>query len=245
MKKSKFLILPLLGLFLMSCSKSSMAGDYVFQMGKDKGTHFGIYLQLTDDIVTNETTEEILGKKFKLNFALQGMSQDEDVEDESELEEAKNMQRGIARAVTPSIDPTQTDNDFSLEGYYVHNPELKKKDSEGNEIVDIGITHIVFESDEGIDIPLEIDSYLIEKILYSTISGSTFTLVLPVSFEDILLQLYWYGVDILGSDTPAAHAVGTTPTQEDIDAINQVYPASHGGEKFRQIHRLHMGLAKK
>lgn len=240
MKKSKFLILPLLGFFLAGCSSSSIKGEYVFQLGKDKGTHFGIYLNLTDDLAYNEE-QELLGKKYTLDFALQGMAPENG--GAAELFAAKDLGNNIKKAAEPSYDPSKADNDFALEGYYVHNPDLKNLDSEGNEIIPIGITKLV-DKEDGSSADIPISEELVEKILYSTISDSTFTLVIPVSFEDILLQIYWYGYDIRTLSLVTPHKVGSNPSQAEIDEINKTYPDSHGGEKFRAFHKLHMGLTK-
>jgi len=69
MKKAKLLIIPLLSTFLAGCASSSIAGQYVFQMGKTKGSHFGIYLTLTDEVVKDES-QATIGKKLSFQFAL-------------------------------------------------------------------------------------------------------------------------------------------------------------------------------
>ena len=52
MKLKKILSLLFLTPLVISCNNNSMAGTYKFQMGKEKGTHFGLFLELKDNPYT-------------------------------------------------------------------------------------------------------------------------------------------------------------------------------------------------
>ena len=52
-KKTSIFLVSLLSL-LTSCGNKSIAGTYGFQMGKEKGTHFGFSLTLTEEASTIE-----------------------------------------------------------------------------------------------------------------------------------------------------------------------------------------------
>lgn len=68
MKAKNFFVLGLLSIFLMSCNTNSIAGVYGFQLGKESGTHFGLYLELKDSLF--ETTDPALVDKNYKNFDL-------------------------------------------------------------------------------------------------------------------------------------------------------------------------------
>ena len=102
------------------------------------------------------------------------------------------------------------------------------------------------------DIPEEIT----ELIFVASITSSVVNFYLPVSINDLLFQLYWYGYDfsfenILDDDDTndngiivTAHPVGSHPSQEEIDEINKTYLDNHSSP-FRDYHVLKLGLSKK
>ena len=103
------------------------------------------------------------------------------------------------------------------------------------------------------DIPQEIT----ELLFVANIDKTTVNFYLPVSLNDLALQLYWYGYDLETdklfdedsdgdhlSTKEGAHEVGTHPTQDDIDRINTHYPTDHDGALFRDYHVLQLGLTK-
>lgn len=251
MKRHNLLTLPLLTSFLVGCSSSSISGYYQFQMGKSNDTHFGIYLMLSDEIVKDEF-ENNLGKRLDFEFALETGMEEPDEQAVNAFNASKAVAKTLIRAANDANDytediPTEI-GDFGIQGYYVHNPELIQKDDKGEEIIPVGITGISYDDDEGkrqvID-GFTLPPEFVEKLIYNTYSSSVFTMVLPVSIEDCLLQLYWYGFDIENFEDVEVHAVGTSPTSEEIAAINLTYPLNHGGRMFRNFYKVHMGLSKK
>ena len=62
--KTTTVLLFTTALLLSACNKKSIAGIYGFQMGKEKGTHFGIFLKLTDKYITLSSQPEET-KKYK------------------------------------------------------------------------------------------------------------------------------------------------------------------------------------
>lgn len=108
----------------------------------------------------------------------------------------------------------------------------------------------------------EIPQDITDGIFAASISSTTVNFYLPVSFDDLRFQLYWYGWDLsaenigkaIASDEeiedPIAsvdgqHPLNVHPTKEEINAINEHYPDSHDGELFRDYHVLKLGLIKK
>lgn len=204
---------------LFSCASSSPVGEYVFQMGKNKDTHIGISLRLTNENYDETNIEK--GKKFELSIDMVTS----DVEDTFST---------LLKELTP------------LTGYY----SLDKENQVYKETrLNIGLS-ILGES----EIPKEVT----DLIFVASINSNAVNFYLPVSMEDLSYQLYWYGYDlniakILTDDsdedplaTPeGAHPIGTHPTQEDIDLINQHYADDHSGTPYRDFHVLKLGLTKK
>lgn len=202
---------------LIACSKNSYAGKYVFQMGKSKGTHMSVQLDLTKDVFDPEKPEK--GKIFTLT--LDALSSD------SENDFA---------AILEDLNP--------VTGYYSVNPNEKVYDEKR---LNLGL-RVLGEY----DIPEEITNL----IFVANINSKEANFFLPVSIADLQLQLYWYGYELdwdalLSEETDknpfetpdGPHPVGSHPTQEDIDRINEHYKDTHGSA-FRDYHVLKLGLTK-
>ena len=211
----------LLGLFplLLSCSANSYHGEYVFQMGKSKETHMGVTLSLTKEYYDTENPDK--GEKFLLNIDLSTSDSESDF-------------TAILEAVTP------------ISGYYKVN---KAKKVYGETCLDVGLSFLG---------EFEIPKNITDLIFVASVNSTMVNFYLPVSIEDLTLQLYWCGYDLdAGSifddeseeEDPLAspdgkHDIDVHPTKEQIDAINEHYPAQHNGELFRDYHVLKLGLLK-
>ena len=221
MKKmlAMFTLLPL----LMGCNGDPYVGKYLFQMGKTKDTHIGASLELKSELY--DSADESKGKKFDFSI---------DVKSEA-LEDMSELLGDIS----------------SLSGSYSVDNERQVY---GASMLIMNIYII-----EEYSIPTELTNLL----FVANITSSAVTFYIPVSFNDLSLQLYWYGYDLsslMNDDgTPkeggdeddfippsphGEHEIGTHPTKEDIDKINETYPSSHDGTKFRDYHILKLGLIK-
>ena len=69
-------------LLLTSCSKKSIAGIYGFQMGKEKGTHFGLFLELTDNYTTLDSEPDVTNKYKKGEFSFSFKDGEKDDQDD-------------------------------------------------------------------------------------------------------------------------------------------------------------------
>ncbi len=225
MKYPKILI-PLFLLTMTSCS-TGYPGTYSFQMGKNSGTHMAITMTLTDNLKYDSQDKEI-GKEFNILFDV-AMANDDAI-----LEALKTL----------------FPDGITLDGYYNivnHNGANQLKlgfiisEVLPSGIQEMGITNLF--TDE-----------VIQKIVYSEIDNRNITLCIPVSVDDLLFQLYWYGHDFyytnLGQEDQALeyrdvtpHDLNTHPTQEDIDAINQTYKTEHTSN-YRDFHNLSLGLSR-
>lgn len=242
-------------LSITSCSKQTYVGSYSFQMGKDKGVHMNATMTLTDEAYDAKREG---AKKFAFTV-------DINKEDGSDATDDLSIKDILGAVYELLGDGNQ------LLGYYKVEESIEKgknRLSLGLEVDKEKIIEAIKEEAEERgetpeipeDIP-DIPDTLVESLMYSTIDSKGVYLTIPVSLNDIILQLYWYGFDIYFSTLevhfdylPEAqcHARGTHPTADDIAAINNdpAYKEHHEGSMifttypFRDFHTLTIGLLK-
>jgi len=241
-----FLLVPL-ALSLASCSgPKSPAGTYSFQLGSDSGTHAGIHLTLTDeeaqiDTSTVTSEEPISGKKFELKFdvgaaassGVMGLIGHLDVvieylenhtgEDFTTVEElVNNIQQTIKEKGEESVP-------LSIPGYYYFKDAVNPTSGKNETRLMMGIDFNFIK-----DMPVQLPANLVEKIMYATYSDDTINVIVPVSLQDLLFQIYWYGYRIAGlksitnpvdlhNENPYIqhHDIGTHPTSEEVKTIQE------------------------
>ncbi len=209
MKKVKFLPFLLMPLLLASCQSNSFVGEYTFQMGKNSGTHFSVGMNLNKNEVTNDG--EVVGKEIKISLSAKLADATKDDEDNPLYFLYDILAEGI-----------------NIDGYY----NIGNKMAQDNYKLNIGFTLSTIEEIFGETFVIAPDK--IEKIIYSEVNSKAITLFVPVSLDDLLFQLYWYGLDIHyegeGEDSELVfgdsveHEANTHPTQEDVSEINKTYP---------------------
>lgn len=198
--KKKLLVASLIPAFcLMSCSdKLNPVGVYSFRLGKASETHVGVSIELTDtdhiaeklNPETGERTQEVVGKEFKASL---------DVGDSIKINLADYDIPYIPgldidelnRIVNELINKTLHD----IKGYY----EVSDVERDYGRRLKLGASISLPEDSSlgGIDIP----PFLVEHVIASFINEKSITLQLPVSFEDLLMQLCWYGLYINPKDS--------------------------------------------
>ena len=266
-------VLPLLAttlLTLSACGKDPYLGDYTFQMGRDKGVHVRATLELLSDEVREQDDDaELLGKKFKFKADINMGKKDSETEPQSLLNESTSeseSQTSESGSGEEGEDLPNSPEDFlklvyeilgdgdSINGYYYIGDPIKG----GSKELHLGFIvtdSIKEEAADAANIDLSgigINPDTTEKLLYSTINEKQINISVPVSFEDLMYQLYWYGTDIyidsesLHIDDVTEHKAGTHPTDEEIAAINAdpKYKEHHGDSPFRDFHVLTLGLLK-
>lgn len=251
--------------FVIACKSNSIAGVYSFQMGKETGTHFGLFLNLKDELYDEEAMEEKDLKEFELSFDFKNGKEEED---DPKIQDIINIFKN-------------KDGKASILGYY---KLLDEKNRSGENRLKLGISfgYIVAKIEESIGIELDDDdrreidklgdAQIIQKLLYATYKDNLVNIYIPVSAEDALYQLYWYGIDIQLKHTDPSdpesptelqivymegedvHEFGTAPTPEDVTKINETYPANHEvfeeldildiHAEYRSFHQVKMGLTK-
>ena len=235
---------------LASCSTGSIAGTYGFQMGKETGTHFGVYLKLTDKYVTIESQPEETKKYKECTFSF-SIKYGDDTND------IANIIAGFAELLGGDGDK------LSIKGYYYKSGKSLKDGSQELKLgVDFSYLKEQYPGLEDLKFP-ELTPDVIEKVVYTTYLSNVVTLNIPVGIEDLLFQLYWYGIDfeyvndvveMVQLPEEKHHEPGTHPTDADVELINQTYKADHQTlfdnlqltiSAYRDYYTLGMGLAKK
>ena len=248
---------------LVSCAPKSIAGTYGFQLGKETGTHFGMFMHLSDtpfqpDPEDATVYEEGL-KKFEFTISV-NMSKDDEQS---------------SSAIDSILDYFKDeDGNASIPGYYKLVDETNPK---GERRVKLGISFkyivdkaaAITKEETGEDVDTSTfndlnDSKIIQNLLCATYKDNTFNVYIPVSVQDLYYQLYWYGTDLKIKFDPAAediadilsfdiveteaHPFGTLPTKAQIDKINETFKAEHEScmfTEYKLFHQIKLGLTKK
>ena len=206
-------IIPL----LVGCNKDKYAGEYVFQLGKDKGTHMAVSLNLTTDLYDENDVDK--GKKYELTMDMSTSGGQEDLME-------------MVKALTPVTGFYKVDNNEKVYGEPRLNLGLALL---GEFEIPQNLTDLLFVA--GIKGGV--------VTFYLPVSFIDLTFQLYWYGYDINIQKAYEEGDADPLDTPEGkHPVGTHPTQEDIDQINTHYAADHDGTTFRDYHILKLGLTK-
>lgn len=267
-KLSKSVLLLAMIPTLLSCSTNDIAGTYYFQLGKDNGTHFGVYLNLYNTYFSEADQTKNFDMSASFSFG------ENDPFDEKTWE-ALEVIKG-------------EDGRYHIPGYY---KLTDQKSPNGETILQFGLdidtvwedVAEVFEAYTGEDWPVE-DKYkediknskIIDKIIYATYKDNMVYAYVPVSFEDLYYQLYWFGYDLqikidISEDVPFEikvvelpeekhHSFGTKATVDEITEINKTFEAEHQDvyifdpssptlfknvTSYRNCNSVQMGLMKK
>ena len=247
---------------LMACNPNDISGRYGFQLGKDTGTHFGVFMDLKNSTFVPKESTETGFKDFTLTVSI-NMSSGDDSE--------------VIQTVLDII--ADEEGNASLPGYYKLTDEKNTKGERRLKvgfdfeiIVDRAANYFYKATDTELDkeeITKELsnlnDSGFIQSLLYVTHKEDYVYFYIPVSLEDALFQIYWYGYDLRAtkSTDPSAilpyefsiveveaHPFGSHPTEEEIKDINDSgYAENHVGIqedlKYRDYNAVKTGLSKK
>ena len=246
MKLKKILSLLFLTPLVISCNNNSMAGTYKFQMGKEKGTHFGLFLELKDNPYTAyEDVKDCkeLELSFDASFATEELGS---ILDLLKNEEGKFALDGYYRLEKEKTKAGEQRMVFGLSFMYIFKTfEDFYKESMGDDLTE--------EQKNNINLLDNIN--LIQSIVYATYMTGEVNIYVPVSIPDVYYQLYWYGYDVQVDETSYAinlvetpkHEVGTEPTKEEVEQINKTFADTHAGKiytSYRAFHDLKLTLIK-
>ena len=187
--KRKLLCGILLPLVLASCSKQGYAGTYSFQLGKNSGAHASASITLQDEAFDKGGTS--YGKKMTLfgqaRFGPESTSSETSPVDSSADSSiaAEEPSNGFSDAFNELLKDGVT-----LPGYYI----VAEEKGNGRNRLKLGFDLSTLVPEEGADL-LDLPPEAIENFVYSEIDSKKIYLQIPVSFMDLQLQLYWYGLD--------------------------------------------------
>ena len=203
---------------LIGCNKEKYVGEYSFQLGKDKGTHMAVSLNLTKDLYDEADPEK--GKKYELSIDMSTSGGEDSLMD-------------IVKALTP------------VSGFYKVNKQEKIYEQTR---LNLGISLLgEFEIPQTLTDLLFVASISGERVtFYLPVSFTDLTFQLYWYGYDINIEKAYEEGDADPLDTPEGkHPVGTHPTKEDIEQINTHYATDHNGVTYRDYHILELGLTKK
>lgn len=185
-------VLPLLMLAstcLSSCGEATVYGKYKFLLGRqgEGETRVSIEMELKDEASSVKAGY----KNFTANIEMGGLTGNSDDEDEDTAELL-----GLASEVASSFGSFNFDPNGKIElpGFYKVSDLVDEK--YGNKV------KISFDLGETINdllalFELEIDlTDIVSHFVVSYCNNSAFTLQIPVSLDDIQMQLAWYGTYI-------------------------------------------------
>lgn len=223
MKKRKALLIStvLMALSLSSCGESTYHGTYQFQMGKKNDAHIGIYMDLTGDNIEVELDGEKTNmEKFNLKLSVPEQATSED--DSTTLVGGllTFFQDGLFGGYKINYIEEKEENRLTLVPVIDLNKLMEVVQGEGEE----GESSSSQESSSQEE--LVIPSEFIDDVLIAKYNGNTIDVTVPVSLNDLMFQLYWYGFDIfdLGEEYPIEkHEKGSHPTKDDIKKINETF----------------------
>lgn len=258
MKRLKIFSFMLLPLMLSSCGSNRFIGTYSFQLGRDSGTHFGVFATTTKTTYTYTDDEGqivplagsyLMKLRLKLGGASLGGFFDSLNINDVTLRTYYSVGKSLGgdkgnvlkfgfniKEVIENIFPSESDDDEPSELVSTNRDNDTPEEGEDDPVSPI--------PDDYFDITPEQTA----KFVYSTISETTLVFNIPVSIEDLQYQLYWYGLDLTNLDAELVeHEVGSHPSEEEIKYINEDldYPSSHDGKNFRDYHTLSLALTKK
>ena len=220
MEKRKALLVTtvLASLALASCGEKSYHGTYQFQMGKQSESHIGIYMDLTGDSIQVEINEEkVTMEKFTLKFS----APTSEASKEGVGAFISSFENGLYGGYKIEYDAEKNENHLTLAPVININDILEQVTSEEE-----GSSSS--EESSSTSEEFTIPSDFIDDILIATYDNDTINVTVPVSLNDLMFQLYWYGFDLfdpLGEYEVEAHKHGTHPTKEDVEEINKTYNA--------------------
>lgn len=199
--KKRLLIATLIPAFcLMSCSdKLNPVGKYSFMLGRASETHVGVSMELTDDdhvaeVInpeTGEKTKEVVGKEFVASL---------DVGDSIKIDLSDYdipLIPGIDIAeLNKIVNEIISESLKDIKGYYT----VSNAKRDFGYRLKLGASPTLPDGKSIIEGGIDIPPIVIEHLFASFINEKTITLQLPVSIEDLIMQLCWYGIYINFND---------------------------------------------
>ena len=264
--------LALTALLLVGCGNKSYAGTYLFQMGKVSGAHASASIELGTESYVHQG--EDYGQKMTLRGQVAMGAKDDAEEAEEGESLSGGIQAILAKGVTINgyynVGEKKGESRKHLKlGFGLD----FLKDLFGDVIEDVEESTLPPEVIEQF-VYGEIDAskiYLQIPVSFTDLQMQLYWYGFDLNWLSILDALTPEEGEGEGSGTDSSssqssspaqsssqqssseeepkpvidsHEPGTKPTKEEIDKINETYPASHNGKKFRNFYTISIGLTR-
>lgn len=190
MKRTPLALLLLPLLCLASCGESQFYGDYEFRLGKTDGSHIGLSASLTNEdyAPVKDAKKLVFSAEFGAEFSIQTLI--DQYQDTYPL--VWNILKGL-------IDPTKK-IEPRIEGYYVMtqytDESLGTRIRIGSDFIGDFLKELIPAIGDVDPEDLKLAPEIIEKVVAAYLNKKQLTLRIPVSFNDLSYQLFWYGLYI-------------------------------------------------
>lgn len=234
----------LAALALTSCGTKGHYGTYQFQMGKANESHIGIYMDLTSEKTTIDIGEiKRPMEKFSLTLELPDMAAESETSlvgglltffkdglkggyeiDKNRVDDKGRNHLTLVPDLTEFINSVTEAAEEAEEGGDEPAPNQLADTSSSNPSQETSSSQP--DPSSGTSQSFVIPSEFVDELMISTFSNDTINITIPVSLTDLMLQLYWYGFDLLdieGTKELVKHEHGSHPTAEDVKEINKTF----------------------
>ena len=178
---------------------------------------------------------------------------------EDHFEGAPEKGQSFTITINASMFETETGEDQVITGAYTIGDQLTKDAVLVNLNYDVlNGSVLLIAALLGVELDEDNMSAYLQKLITTSVTKKAFNLMIPVSFNDLFLQLYWYGICINHKAdeercTPEAHPLHSHPTPEQVKEIAKIYNGHHFGQgdeeenylEFRDYYTITIGLSKK
>jgi hypothetical protein len=173
-------------LCLGSCSNFQPYGVYEFRLGKTDGAHFGVSAELKNEV--NEKHEGAKNMRLALDlgseYSIEAIAE--------QYAEEYPMFEGLINDILKLIP-----QDHAVDGYYImtdiKNPNYGTRVRIGSDYIYDTIKELFPDIEDIEDLSSLTGPELVEMVAAAYVNEKQFTLQIPVSKDDLIQQLAWYG----------------------------------------------------
>jgi hypothetical protein len=175
-------------LCLGSCSNFQPYGVYEFRLGKTDGAHFGVSAELKNE--ENEAHKQDGAKNMRLALDLGSEYSIEAIAEQ--YAEEYPMFEGLINDILKLIP-----QDHAVDGYYImtdiKNPNYGTRVRIGSDYIYDTIKELYPDIEDIENISSLTGPEFVEMVVAAYVNEKQFTLQIPVSKDDLIQQLAWYG----------------------------------------------------
>ena len=173
-------------LCLGSCSNFQPYGVYEFRLGKTDGAHFGVSAELKNEV--NEKHEGAKNMRLALDIGSEYSIEAIAEQYAEEYPMFENLINEILKLIP---------QDHAVDGYYImtdiKNPSYGTRVRIGSDYIYDTIKELYPDIEDIEDLSSLTGPELVEMVVAAYVNEKQFTLQIPVSKDDLIQQLAWYG----------------------------------------------------